>query len=37
VAVGTLLALGAMTLLKRRPDSLTRRITATRLRPLLVS
>ncbi|MEV6507223.1 phosphatase PAP2 family protein [Streptomyces sp. NPDC051642] len=37
VAVGALLALGAMTLLKRRPESLTRRITATRLRPLLVS
>ena len=37
VAVGSLLALGAMTLLKRRPDSLTRRITATRLRPLLAS
>ncbi|MBK3573750.1 phosphatase PAP2 family protein [Streptomyces sp. MBT65] len=37
VAVGALLAFGAMTLLKRRPDSLTRRITATRLRPLLMS
>ncbi|MFJ9242236.1 phosphatase PAP2 family protein [Streptomyces sp. NPDC101776] len=37
VAVGALLAFGAMTLLKRWPDSLTRRITATRLRPLLVS
>lgn len=37
VAAGALLALGAMTLLKRRPDSLARRITATRLRPLLVS
>jgi membrane-associated phospholipid phosphatase len=37
VAVGALLALGAMVLVKRRPDSLTRRITATRLRPLLVS
>ena len=37
MAVGSLLALGAMTLLKRRPGSLTRRITATRLRPLLAS
>lgn len=37
VAAGALLALGAMTLLRRRPESLTRRITATRLRPLLVS
>ncbi|WUV71091.1 phosphatase PAP2 family protein [Streptomyces sp. NBC_01478] len=37
MAVGALLALGAMTLLNRRPDSLSRRITATRLRPLLVS
>ncbi|WP_442811482.1 phosphatase PAP2 family protein [Streptomyces sp. NBC_01288] len=37
VVVGALLALGAMTLLRRRPQSLTRRITATRLRPLLVS
>nr|WSY57607.1 phosphatase PAP2 family protein [Streptomyces sp. NBC_00886] len=37
VAVGTLLALGAMLLLDRRPESLVRRITATRLRPLLVS
>ncbi|MEW1829926.1 phosphatase PAP2 family protein [Streptomyces sp. NPDC088196] len=37
VAVGALLALGAMVLLRRRPDSLARRITATRLRPLLVS
>jgi undecaprenyl-diphosphatase len=37
VAVGALLALGAMVPLKRRPDTLTRRITATRLRPLLVS
>ncbi|WP_411978533.1 phosphatase PAP2 family protein [Streptomyces sp. N50] len=37
VAVGALLALGAMVLVKRHPGSLTRRITATRLRPLLVS
>lgn len=37
VAVGALLALGAMVLLRRWPDSLARRITATRLRPLLVS
>ena len=37
VVVGTLLAFGAMVLLGRRPESLVRRITATRLRPLLVS
>ncbi|MFJ3895312.1 phosphatase PAP2 family protein [Streptomyces sp. NPDC090083] len=37
LAVGALLALGAMTLLGRRPESLARRITAGRLRPLLVS
>lgn len=37
LAVGALLALGAMTLLRRRPESLARRITAGRLRPLLVS
>jgi undecaprenyl-diphosphatase len=37
VAVGALVALGAMALLERRPESLVRRITATRLRPMLVS
>lgn len=37
VVIGTLLAFGAMVLLKPRPESLVRRITATRLRPLLVS
>jgi undecaprenyl-diphosphatase len=37
VLVGTLLALGAMVLLRRWPTSLVRRITATRLRPLVVS
>lgn len=37
VVVGALLALGAMVLLKRWPESLTKRITATRLRPLLMS
>ncbi|MFJ2157668.1 phosphatase PAP2 family protein [Streptomyces sp. NPDC087856] len=37
VAVGALLAFGAMALLRRRPESLARRITAGRLRPLLVS
>jgi undecaprenyl-diphosphatase len=37
VLVGTLLAFGAMTLLKRWPEPLARRLTATRLRPLLAS
>lgn len=37
VAVGALLAFGAMALLRRRPESLARRITSGRLRPLLVS
>lgn len=37
MAVGALLALGAMALLKRWPEPLVRRLTATRLRPLLVS
>ncbi|MCX4817268.1 phosphatase PAP2 family protein [Streptomyces sp. NBC_01239] len=37
MAVGALLAFGAMALLRRRPESLARRITAGRLRPLLVS
>ncbi|MFJ5307288.1 phosphatase PAP2 family protein [Streptomyces sp. NPDC088350] len=37
VTVGALLALGAMVLLRRRPESLVQRITAGRLRPLLMS
>ncbi|MBK6012064.1 phosphatase PAP2 family protein [Streptomyces sp. MBT53] len=37
VLVGTLLAFGAMVLVRRRPESLARRITAGRLRPLVVS